>query len=234
MALWCCLGEVTPQKAAEVLEIAVSEPFECVIFYRELIVTETPEVELGHMIVEAMPEAERKHICRFFAGRNVFERAEYLPRSIAQLIDEVSEPYGLVKLSMADDSPRSRLPGSRMVFEGLRRVQDVYLGTSSRVQEKAPVLLISPECESLIETIPSLGEDDKDKEQIAFTGERRDAIWQACLNAFTNYPLVRNEVPIEVKRTEFINRALTPTGRHMNHLRFNEITQGLSKRGRKR
>lgn len=231
--LWCCTGEVSPAKAADVLGLSLNESFTAVIFYRELLPNPaTAESELVRMIAEAMPEAEQKHISRFYAGKQVFEHADEVQRTISTLINEAAELHGIVPLSMSDDSPEGTLHGSRMLFAAMDRTAEVYAGVSRKAA--GPAVFISSECPQLIEALPSLQEDPKDPEMIASTGTEHDAMFRACLNAFSNYPTVHAETPIEVLRSEYVMRASTPTGRHMNHLRFNEQYGGMMKRARKR
>lgn len=231
---WCCTGKVSPFMAESVLGINVSYSFDIVVFYRELVVNLIPEYDLAKKIVAAIPKQERRHISRFFAGKNVFETGNDVTRSIHELIDEVTVPAGLPALFPTDDGPVSRVPSFRMVFEGLRRTHSMRTNPPQHPDSNAPLLFISAECPELISAMPSLEYDKKNEEDVALVGTKQDDIWMGCCNAYRNYPSVSSEAPVEVRRLEAINQASTQQGKYMNFLKFNADFMDDKPRPRKR
>jgi hypothetical protein len=239
--LWACHGQITAREAQTILGANVTYPLDLIIFYRELVKELTPEHELARMIVDATPKPERTHLSRFYGGNAVFAQGHGSMRAIHNLIDEVTVPAGIPKLRQTDDGPNSRIATARMVFDGLRQSL-VIRGENPPVNpveatvnpRSTPLLLISEECPNLISTIPGLGFDPKNPEDVITFGNMKDSVWAAVGNAYRDYPSVVAGKPVEVLRAEAINRSYDPTQRHINLLKFNEDFEGNQIRPRKR
>lgn len=232
--LWACHGQVTAREAQSILNAKVNYPLDLIIFYRELVKNLVPEHDLARMIVEATPEMERKHLSRFYAGNSVFSQGKGSMRAIHKLIDEVTVPAGMPKLRLTDDGPGSRVATARMVFDGIAQSNAVRGDTPPLKPRETPLLLISEECQNLISTIPGLGFDPKNPEDVINFGNMKDSVWSAVGNAYRDYPSVVSGKPIEVLRAEAVNRSDDPTQRSLNLLKFNEEFEGNQIRGRKR
>ena len=200
VCLWVCHGHITAQEAQTILKANVNYGLELVIFYRELVQNLVPEHELAKMIVNATPKPERSHLSRFYAGNNVFAQGHGSMRAIHKLIDEVTVPAGMPRLRLTDDGPNSRIATARMVFDGLRQTlimrgenppqKPLNADDSFRVRE-TPLLLISEDCPNLISTIPGLGFDPKNPEDVISFGNMKDSVWAAVGNAYRrDYPSV--------------------------------------------
>lgn len=232
--LWACHGQVTAREAQSILNAKVDYPLDLIIFYRELVKDLVPEHELARMIVDATPEPERKHLSRFYAGNSVFAQGKGSMRAIHKLIDEVTVPAGMPKLRLTDDGPGSRVATARMVFDGIAQSNAVRGDTPPLKPRETPLLLISEECPNLISTIPGLGFDPKNPEDVINFGNMKDSVWSAVGNSYRDYPSVVSGKPIEVLRAEAVNRSDDPTQRSLNLLKFNEEFEGNQTRGRKR
>lgn len=232
--LWACHGQVTAREAQSILGARVTYPLDLIIFYRELVCELVPEHELARRIVEATPTPERSHLSRFYGGNSVFAQGQGSMRAIHKLIDEVTVPAGMPKLRLTDDGPLSRVATARMVFDGLGNSNLVRGDTPPVKPRETPLLLISEECPNLIATLPGLGFDPKNPEDVITFGNMKDSVWAAVGNAYRDYPSVVAGKPIEVLRAEAVNKSDDPTQRSINLLKFNEEFESNSVRPRKR
>lgn len=244
--LWACHGHITALEAQSILGARINYGLDLIIFYRELVNTFVPEYELAKLIVAATPKPERSHLSRFYAGNNVFTQGTGSMRPIHKLIDEATVPAGMPRLRLTDDGPNSRIATARMVFDGLRqtiivrgdnpplRPEFVDESTAPFRMRQTPLLLISQDCPNLISTIPGLGFDPKNPEDVINFGNMKDSVWAAIGNAYRDYPSVVAGKPVEVLRAEAINKSDDPTQRNINLLKFNEEFEGNQIRPRKR
>lgn len=232
--LWACHGHVTAREAQTFLGARVDYGLDLIIFYRELVATLVPEHELARQIVEATPKPERSHLSRFYAGNAVFAQGKGSMRAIYKLIDEVTEPAGFPRLRQTDDGAESRIATARMVFDGLRNTVLVRGDTPPQRPRETPLLLISEDCPNLISTIPGLGFDPKNPEDVITFGNMKDSVWAAAGNAYRDYPSVVAGKPIEVLRAEAVLKSEDPTQRNINLLKFNEEFGADQVRPRKR
>lgn len=217
--LWCCAGRISPQRAYAVLGIESFHPIDLVLFYRELVVELVPERELAAMVVEVMPLAERKHLKRFYAGKQVFEAGNGR-RPIAQLIDEVFRSHWLPRLRESDDSEKTRVADGRNFAEGLRRTRVMRSDDPPIEASRTPLIFISERCPELIKTIPSLEHDEKQREDTKLVDNEQDSIWEAAKTCFREYPNVIGAVPSHIKRQQAIDKGITPTQRYLNAIDF--------------
>lgn len=218
--LWCCTGRVPVDFAYEALGIEAITPVDVVVFYRELVKELIPEKELAQMIVDVMPRNERKHMKRFFAGKQVFEAGENR-RTIAHLINEVFVPNYLPRLRESDDSKDTRVADGRNFAEGIRRTIVMRSEDPPMGPNKTPLILISSECSQLIETIPALESDrDKNPEDTKIVGNEQDSIWEAAKTCFRECPSIAGGVPNYVKRQQFIEKGITMQQRFLNAIEF--------------
>lgn len=229
---WFCHGQVSPTDARACLDVDIEYPINVIIAYRELVQDLVPERDLARMIVAATPELERKHLSRFYAGNSAFLQGEGSMRAIHKMIDEITVPAGMPRLRRTDDGPNSRIPTARMIDDGLRRTLAVRGNLPPSVPSETPLFLISAECKKLCSTIPRLGFNPKNKEDVIETGTFRDGVWSACCNAYREYPSVVAGKPEHVLRMEAINRSSDPTQRFLNHLEFDASLQ-TQRRARK-
>lgn len=231
--LWCCAGRVDARLAHVALGIDTYAPVDVVVFYRELLVELTPEKELAQMIVDSMPLKERRHMKkRIYTGRQAFEAGEGR-RTIAQLMNEVLAPNYL-RLRESDDSDKTRIADSRNFAEGLRQSITLRSGEEPLLKtNRTPLILMSHECPSLIETIPSLESDDKRQEDTKIVSNEQDSIWEAAKTCFREYPHVIGAIPAIVKRQQAIAKGFTPMQRYLNMIEFDNRNNPL-KRARRR
>lgn len=237
VAFWCASGSVQCHKLRGILDIDSSTALDVVIFYRELVCTLTPEYQLAHLLVDLTPRAERKQIKRFFAGNLVFSQPEGNTRTIAQLIETVTRPAGLPRLWPTDDSDAGRIASSRTVFDGLRRTTTLRAPQIEdelpEENSKTPLLFISEACPKLIRTIPRLQADEKEKEDVRKVGNQQDDIWEACKNAFREYPQILASEPLDVRRWREINRTSDPLQQRLNMIEFDHKNKQKSRMPRR-
>lgn len=239
--LWACHGEITPHEARSILGANIHYPLSLIIFYRELVTNLTPENAFARMIIDVTPKPERSHLSRFYAGNNVFTQGHGSMRAINKLIDEVTVTAGMPILRLTDDSANSRIATARMVFDGIENSNAVR-GETPPVNpadpttnpRETPLFLISKDCPNLMATIPGMGFDPKNPEDVITFGNMKDSVWAAVGNAYRDYPSVVAGKPIEVLRAEAVNRSDDPTQRNINLLKFNEEFSGDQVRPRKR
>lgn len=217
--LWCCAGRISAQQAYEVLGIDSYNPIDLVLFYREMVVELTPERELAAMVVNTMPLLERKHLKRFYAGKQVFESGEGR-RTIAHLINEAFKPNYLPNLRESDDSEETRIADGRNFTEGLRRTYVMRSEDPPIDQSKTPLIFVSERCPELIKTLPSLESDEKNREDTKLVDNEQDSIWEAAKTCFREYPNVIGSLPVHIKRQQAIDKGSTPTQRYLNMLEF--------------
>lgn len=231
--LWCCTGRVHPQIARHALGIDTFSPVDVVVFYRELVCELTPEKELAQMIVDLMPVAERKHLKRFYAGKQVFEAGEGR-RTIAQLINEVFRVNSLPSLRESDDSEKSHVADGRNFSEGLRRTIVMRSDDPPIEPNKTPLLFIAGACPQLIETIPALEADLlKRPEDIKPVGNEQDSIWEAAKTCFREYPSISASLPFHVRRQQAIERGVTDQQRYLNMIDFDHKNKVSARRPRR-
>jgi len=218
--LWACAGRISPDLAYKALGIDGIFPVDVVVFYRELVTQLTPEKQIAQMVVDAMSQGERKHMKRFFAGKQVFEAGENR-RAIDQLINEVFVPNYLPRLRESDDSKDTRVADARNFSEGLRRTILMRSDDPPLHQSKTPLILISEECPQLIETIPALESDrDKNPEDTKMVDNEQDSIWEAAKTCYREYPNIIGALPGYVKRQMAIEKGITPTQRFLNAIEY--------------
>lgn len=218
--LWCCQGRVPVNVAYEHLGIESFHPVDIVVFYRELVQQLIPEKELAQMIVDVMPKNERKHLKRFYAGKQVFEAGDNY-RTIAHLVNEVFVPNYMPRLRESDDSKDTRVADGRNFAEGLRRTIAMRSDDPPMDQSKTPLIFISEECPQLIETIPALESDrDKNPEDTKVVGNEQDSIWEAAKTCFRECPSVVGGIPAHIRRQMAIAKGLTPQQMFLNAIEF--------------
>jgi hypothetical protein len=233
--LWACHGEISAREAQTVLGANVTYPLSLVIVYRELVREMVPENELAKMIVDVTPKPERYHLSRFVSGHSVFAQSkDSRIRPIHTLIDDVTVPAGFPRLRISDDSQATGVTTVRMVFDGLRNSLTVRGDDPPKEKRNTPLLLISSDCEHVISTIPGLEFDPKDPENARSVGTKKDSVWGALGNLYRDYPSIVSGKPIEVLRSEAVNKSDDPTQRHINLLKFNEDFEQGQSRPRKR
>lgn len=231
---WCCHGEVPSRDARSILGSDIDYPVSVIIFYRELVKDLVPEHALAAQVVAMTPEPERKHLTRFYAGNNAFERGDGSTRPIHRLIDDVTVPAGMPKLRLTDDGIAGRVATSRLVDSGLRRTLSIRGGNPPEKRSETPLLLISSECSNLISTLPRMVFDPKNREDVLETGTKTDCIFSACFNAYRDYPSIVAGKPLDVLRLEAINRTDDPTQKFLDHMKFNDQFDAQNHRPRKR
>jgi hypothetical protein len=217
--LWCAAGRISAVEAESVLGIDTFHPIDLVLFYREMVKELTPERELASLIVDQMPLAERKHLKRFYAGRQVFEAGDGR-RTIAHLVNEVFRPAYLPRLRESDDSDDSRVADLRNFTEGLRRTNLMRSEDPPIAQSKTPLIFISARCPELRKTLPSLQYDEKKPEDTKIIGNEQDSIWEAAKTCFREYPNATGMLPGHVRRQQFIDKGVTPMQRYLNAIEF--------------
>lgn len=217
--LWCCAGRVSPQLAFAALGIESLHPTDLVLFYREIVADLVAEKDVAGLVVEAMPLAERKHLKRFYAGRQVFEAGNGR-RTIAHLVNEVFTANYLPRLRESDDSEKTRVADGRNFAEGLRRTRIMRSDDPPTEQNKTPLIFISERCPELIKTIPALEYDEKKREDTKLVDNEQDSIWEAAKTCFREYPNIIGSVPNHIKRQMAIDKGVTPTQKYLNMIEF--------------
>lgn len=235
VAFWACSGMISEEKAWNFLGIASDRPLDVVIVYRELVEQLLPEFDLAQKIIGLTPIPERKNLRRIYAGKNVFETGESSAKPIAKIFNPLLETAKMPRLSLTDDSIESRIASFRMIYEGMRRSNRLRDPMPERdtdefeawhdaryreLQINSPLLLISEDCPQLIRTIPSLGYDPKNPEDVQRVETIQDDIWQATMNTFVNCHRIVNTEPMAVKRFRAISASSDPLERRMNMIRF--------------
>jgi phage terminase large subunit len=139
-----------------------------VICYDEIVCQGTGSRELGALIAKKckwQDETGKEYptnIQAIYISPDAREKRDS-ENTVADKIDEALSPYKLPRVTNADDD---RVGGARLIDEMLSRRPD-------------PDLLISEECEELIDAIPTLQVDDKNSEDVQKTKLRSDDIYDA-------------------------------------------------------
>lgn len=161
---WFASGKVSPKQLREVLDIKSGHPIDVVVAYRELVINNTPEADLGRMMVDLTPEAERKHISRHWMSPDAFATGRAM-NTIAQTIGDVTNAAHLPRPEPADND---RIGGWRLLYDGFRQTCAVRSADFESAPDLpgGPMLMISGACPQIIASFPLLIRDEKKLEDV--------------------------------------------------------------------
>lgn len=234
---WACIGKISPSQAWQILAIDTDWPLDVLIVYRELVPPiRTAESDLGKLIVNATPEAERSALRKFVMGSDTKIVDRYSVHSRRELIDAVTVPTGLPEIRSAQDQPGSRVINARLMYEMLRRTCSMRSENPPRDRpddKAAPLLLISAECPQLIGAIPLLITDEDQPDDVLKLETVADDVFDGVKYTLAEYLAVQLIAPREVRKAEYVQRGASLTQQYINALKFDEDDAQNEKRGRK-
>lgn len=207
---WMCTGKLSPTQAREHLGIDTDWPVDVVIAYREFLAQGKAEADIGRELVKLTPEPERAELRKFVMGSDTKTTDRYALHSRREMIDAITVPTGLPRITSAQDGPGSRVINARLLWEGLRRTCSMRGENPPREQPEdkiVPLFLVSAECPGLISAIPKIIVDPDKPDDFLKLETQADDVIDGCKYTFAEYLAVRDMAPREVRRAEAMEAA---------------------------
>lgn len=159
--LWYATGKVGPLEFKRLFGIAIPIPVEVVVVYREVVVNETAEVDLAHMLVERSGSEKMQ---RNFLSPDAFAKKGNA-NTVAQQLEDVYEANGLPRPESADND---RIGGWRLMYKGFHQTSSLRAGgeITREMCEAGPLLFVSGYCPEVIAAIPMLIRDEDELEDV--------------------------------------------------------------------
>lgn len=157
---WAASGRVAPKDLLRVIGVECPHSVELIIVYRELVVKDTGEADLGKLIVRNTPESERRTLQRWYVGPDAWAKRGSANSAADQMI-EAMEGSGMPQAEPANNqriTDGDRIGGWRLLWNCFQATCGIY----GPIAEQPPTcLFISAECPQIISSIPLLIHDDK-------------------------------------------------------------------------
>ena len=239
---WFASGKVSPADWMKYFGGRTEYAMDIVIAYRELVVTNVPEADLGLQIAGSTEQAERKQIQRFFLSEDAFGKRARQPggaHTVGEQIRAVLNRYGLPSPEPAD---QNRVMGWRFMYNCLRQAHLAGGNISPERAQQGPAFFVSQACPQAISSVPMAirAEDEPDDvERIA------GALWEDCCDGL-RYGLhsmlnPQSKAPRDVRAKEVYhaitgeNQADVMTERAMAMRKFQlqEVTETRVSRGQR-
>jgi hypothetical protein len=167
---WAASGRVSPRLFGDVFNREIAEAVDVVVVYRSHAESGCEETALARKCIDAMSQHERKRVQRYFLSVDAWEK-DSTGHSTAERIAGELKRNGLPYCEQADNN---RIGGWRLLYAMMKKTCDVLNGCMSPTREdddwdeegggysvKTPMLLISSNCENLIDSIPLAIRDSK-------------------------------------------------------------------------
>ena len=167
---WAASGRVNPKLFHDVFRREIHDPVDVVVVYRSHADKGVEETALVRTCIGAMADHEKKRVQRYFLSPDAHERNSSGHSTFERIAEELRR-HGLPHCEDADDN---RIGGWRLLYAMMKKTCDVMAGCMSPTREdddwdnegggysvKTPMLLISADCENLIQSIPMLIRDTK-------------------------------------------------------------------------
>jgi len=173
------------------------KPHDKTIVYDELVVQGTGSRELAQLIAKKCrwtDENGREQVTNIqavYLSPDAFASRD-AENTVAEKLDEALSPFKLPRSTPADDD---RVGGARLIDEMFSRRPE-------------PDLLVSEECEELIDAIPNLQVDEKNPEDVAKTKLRSDDIYDGFRYGLKSM-LASGKTPFAVERDRIMSMCHT-------------------------
>jgi hypothetical protein len=170
------------------------DEYEATLIYREMVVNKTGEAELAELIakecvyIDSDGNEQQENIAEIFLSPDCWAKRTS-QNTIAEEIGNTLSHYKLPYPTVADDD---RVGGARLMDEML----------SSRPNSK---LLISSECDELIEAIPRMQRDEKNDEDVKKTKTKNDDIYDGCRYTLKSQ-LAAGKTSFEMRRQKILSQ----------------------------
>ena len=218
---WGASGKISPKLFQEVFGREINESVEAVVIYRSHAAKETEETALVRKCIGMMTDNEIRRMQRYFLSVDAWEKNSS-GHSTAERIAEELRRNGLPYCEQADNQ---RIGGWRLLYAMMKKTCDVLSGCMSPTRSdddydnegggysvKTPLLLISSECENLIESIPLLIRDNKHpgrSEDVLKTPTDADDDGDMLRYLCKSMLRARTDAPLEVRQQEYY-QSLSP------------------------
>jgi len=167
---WAASGRVPPKLFESVFGRTIQDSVDVVVVYRTHAESGSEETALVRKCAGSMAEHEKRRVQRYFLGVDAWEKNSS-GHSVSERIADELRRNGLPYCEQADNN---RIGGWRLLYAMMKKTCDVLAGCMSPTREdddwddegggysvKTPMLLISADCENLIQSIPMLIRDTK-------------------------------------------------------------------------
>jgi hypothetical protein len=218
---WGTSGKVSPKLFQDVFGREISEAIEVVVIYRSYAAKGSEETALVRKCIGMMSDNEIKRMRRYFLSVDAWEKNSS-GHSTAERIAEELRRNGLPYCEQADNQ---RIGGWRLLYAMMKKTCDVLSGCMNPTRAdddydnegggysvKTPLLLISSECENLIESIPLLIRDNKHpgrSEDVLKTPTDADDDGDMLRYLCKSMLRARADAPLEVRQQEYY-QSLSP------------------------
>ena len=160
---WGASGKVSPKLFSDVFGRQIQDSVEAVVVYRSYAESGVEETALVRKCIGWMSDHEKRRTQRYFISPDANERRSAGHSNFIRIGEELRR-NGLPHCENADDN---RVGGWRLLYAMMKKTCDVLSGCMSPTREdddwesegggysvKTPMLLISADCENLIDSIP--------------------------------------------------------------------------------
>lgn len=207
-------GKVAPKLFHDVFGVAIDEPVEVWVVYRDYVVQETEQGELIRQYVSQMDADEKKQMKRYFLSVDAWEK-DSKGHSTA---DTINQELRLSGLPWAEQAANGRIGGWRFLYAMMKKTADVLAGKMAPTRQdddydkeggysaKTPLLFICSLCTDVIEAIPMAIRDTKHP-------GRAEDVWKQPTKADDVLDMIRYlcysmhsakmEAPLSVRAQEF-------------------------------
>lgn len=197
--LWFASGKLSPTQYMRFFGGSTDWPVDVVICYRELVVSETAEIDLAQQCCDLTPESERKLIARYFLSPDAFAK-----RGDANTVAEQMGPvFTRIGLPGPEPADNDRVGGWRLIYNMFRQTGTCRDAVVTQEMAKVgPLLLISANCPQVIAAIPLLVRDPKDLEDVLKTETTGDDVGDSLRYGLKSFLSPRNKAPKDVRAKE--------------------------------
>jgi len=213
---WFATGKLSPMQAGN-LGVQTEWPIDVIVMYREFVVSEMSEEDLGREIVRLTPQDERKNIAAYYLGPDAWAKRGSAD-SVADQIGAVLSLHGLPRPQPANND---RIGGWRMIHNCFQRNQ--WRKGSPVLREASqtgPMLLISAACPQVIASIPLLIRNEDRLEDVLKTNSISDDVADMTRYGIQSHLDPRSKAPREVRARDVYESYQDPTSRAIAMKKF--------------
>ncbi len=224
---WCASGLLSIEEIAGYFGVTARAPVRVLIFYREAVVSDTPEPDLARLLAALTPDAEKREIRYSFIGHDAFAKRGSA-NTIAEQMDPILQKAALPRLCRADID---RVGGWRLLFNcfaAARRLRAWTTGVFEERTEDPPALFVSAACTEVISAVPLLMCDydpitnprGNPQDVRKIPGQIEDDVADMLRYSVKSYLSAEPNLPPEVSLLETYEKYQDPTSRAMAMLRL--------------
>ncbi len=199
---WYATGKLSPSTWMHYFGGHVEYPMDVVIRYREHLVQNRAEGDLGMDIVKSTPLPERKMIRRFFLSQDAFgQKAKQAgSHTVGQQFTDIMHRHGL---PAPEPALQERVNGWRFMYTCLWQANLRGTNIDKERATQGPAFFVTTECPQAISCIPMALRDEDDPDDVMRVAM---AVWEDVTDeiryALASMLMPRGKAPKEVRARE--------------------------------